>query len=189
MQTKFLLFPCTATFPDYSHTIAHNLSRAGWLFRTHLGGTNKTKPKHTHKKPTYLTTMWMRLFAYSWTLFRQFISISQTPQIIFASRTYFWSIRKTKCFNVSLKFSCLVPLNSEGGDITTGLYKAPRHAVTKRYPRPVDWPNRVKFHKEVVFRNILHYRVDLRQGVQRKGRYCTGSKVASPAFLKSPIIS
>lgn len=107
-------------------------------------------------------------FACSWTLFLQFISISHTIQIIFALWTYSWSIRTTKCFNISLKFSCPVPLNSEGGDITTGLYKAQRHAVTKRYPRPVDWPNRVKFHKEAVFRNVLHYRVDLKQGVQRK---------------------
>jgi len=160
--------------------------------------TIKAHKNNNNKKINHL--YWLRFpmrreryvppLAYSWTLFLQFISISQATQILFASQTHFWSVRKTKCFNVSLKFACLVPLNSEGGDIATGLHKAQKHAVTKRYPRPVDWPNRVKSHKEAAFRSVLRYRVDLRQRVQRKRAdiVCT-LKLPPPAFLKSRIIS
>lgn len=187
---------------------AHNLSRAWWSFRMHSEkekqkATAKTtikahKNNNNKKKINHL--YWLHFpmrceryvppLAYSWTLFLQFISISQATQILFASQTHFWSVRKTKCFNVSLKFACLVPLNSEGGDIATGLHKAQKHAVTKRYPRPVDWPNRVKSHKEAAFRSVLRYRVDLRQRVQRKRAdiVCT-LKLPPPAFLKSRIIS
>lgn len=170
-------------FPDYNHTTPQNLRRERRFFGVH----------HTKKpKPTTLTALEnpMCPFAQSWTLFLQFISVCHSTQIVFAGWTYSWSTRKTKCLNVSLKFPCLVPLNSKGGDITTGLHKAQRHAVTKRYPRPVDWPNRAKLHKEVAFRNVLLYRMDLKQGVQRKeADIVLHSKVALPAFPKSPIIS
>ena len=166
VQTKFLLFPHTVIFSWLQSYHCTEFKESGKI----LQDTPQKKPQTNNF--TYLSNCIgksnMCPFAYSWTLFLQFTSISHTIQIIFASWTYSWSIRKTKCFNISLKFFCPVPLNSEGGDITTGLYKAQRHAVTKRYPRPVDWPNRVKFHKEVVFRNVLHYRVDLRHRVQRK---------------------
>lgn len=175
-------------FPDYYYTTAQNLRREGRFFRIHYIRKNPTNPN----KQFYLNCTGKSNVSFCLELdfFLQFISVCHTTQIIFASWTSSWSTRKTKCLNISLKFSCLVPLNSKGGDITTGLHKAQRHAVTKRYPRPVDWPNRAKLHKEVAFRNVLLYRMDLRQGVQRKqADIVLHSKVALPAFPKSPIIS